>query len=73
MHLQRHHSRVCRKKHNSQAQRAFKTAPLYAVTNPEEAAPQDIWTTFTTFFESLWSPDGTTIQKAGMSYVYDDS
>jgi RHS repeat-associated protein len=89
--LQRHISRICRKKHkssattddsitkyahNAQAQRVFKTAPLYAVTNPEEAAPQDIWTTFTTFFESLWSPstnpDGTTVQKAGMSYAYDE-
>ena len=62
--------------HNSLAQRIFKTAPLYAVTNPEETAPQDIWTTFTTFFESLWSPstnpDGSTVQKAGMSYVYDE-
>jgi RHS repeat-associated protein len=78
MPLQRLNSRVCRKKYktHSQAQRVFKTAPLYAVTNPEEAAPQDIWTTFTTFFESLWSPstnpDGTTVQKAGMSYVYDE-
>jgi RHS repeat-associated protein len=62
--------------HNFQSQRVFKTAPLYAVTNPEEAAPQDIWALFTNFFESLWSPstnpDGTTVQKAGMSYVYDE-
>jgi RHS repeat-associated protein len=76
--LQHHKSRVCRKTHKSrcQAQRIFKTAPLYAVTNPEEAAPQDIWTAFTSFFESLWSPstnpDGSTVQKAGMSYVYDE-
>jgi hypothetical protein len=88
--LNRCHSRSFRKKHkssattddsitkyahNSQAQRIFKTAPLYAVTNPEESAPQDIWTTFTTFFERLWSPstnpDGSTVQKVGMSYVYD--
>jgi RHS repeat-associated protein len=31
---------------------------------------------FTAFFESLWSPstnpDGSTVQKAGMSYVYDE-
>jgi RHS repeat-associated protein len=76
--LQRHHLRVCCKTHKTriQAQRVFKTAPLYAVTNPEETAPQDIWTAFTTFFESLWSPstnpDGSTVQKAGMSYVYDE-
>jgi RHS repeat-associated protein len=76
--LQRYHSRVCRKKHktHSQAQRVFKTAPLYAVTNPEEAAPQSVLDAFAAFFESLWSPstnpDGTTVQKAGMSYVYDE-
>jgi RHS repeat-associated protein len=62
--------------HNSQAQRVFKTAPLYAVTNPEEAAPQSVLDAFAAFFESLWSPstnpDGTTVQKAGMSYVYDE-
>jgi RHS repeat-associated protein len=82
--LQCNHPRVCRKKyrsitkyaHNSQAQRVFKTAPLYAVTNPEEAAPQSVLDAFTAFFESLWSPstnpDGSTVQKAGMSYVYDE-
>jgi RHS repeat-associated protein len=59
--------------HNSQAQRVFKTAPLYAVTNPEESDPQDIWTAFTSFFESLWNPTTAATQKAGMSYVYDDS
>jgi RHS repeat-associated protein len=62
--------------HNSQAQRVFKTAPLYAVTNPEPTATPDVLALFTTFFESLWSPstnpDGTTVQKAGMSYVYDE-
>jgi YD repeat-containing protein len=62
--------------HNSQAQRVFKTAPLYAVTNPEPTATPDVLTAFTTFFESLWSPstnpDGSTVQKAGMSYVYDE-
>lgn len=79
--LQRHNSRICRKKHkihahNSQAQRVFKTAPLYAVTNPEPTATPDVLSAFTTFFESLWSPstnpDGSTVQKAGMSYVYDE-
>lgn len=53
--LQHHRSRVCHKtfKNRIQAQRVFKTAPLYAVTNPEESAPQDIWTAFTAFFEGL--------------------
>jgi RHS repeat-associated protein len=62
--------------HNSQAQRVFKTAPLYAVTNPEPTATPTVLAAFTAFFESLWSPatnpDGTTVQKAGMSYVYDE-
>jgi hypothetical protein len=48
---------------------------LYAVTNPEPTATPEILALFTAFFESLWSPstnpDGTTVQKAGMSYVYD--
>jgi RHS repeat-associated protein len=74
--LQRHKSRICRKKHIGLAQRVFKTAPLYAVTNLDPAAAQSTLDAFTTFFESLWSPstnpDGTTIQKAGMSYVYDE-
>ena len=77
--LRRHNSRVCRKKHNAhnaQAQRVFKTAPLFAVTNPDPAAPQSTLDAFTAFFESLWAPstnpDGTTVQKAGMSYVYDE-
>jgi RHS repeat-associated protein len=76
--LKRHKSRICRKKHkiDSQAQRIFKTAPLCAVTNPEPTATPEILALFTTFFESLWSPatnpDGTTVQKAGMSYVYDE-
>jgi RHS repeat-associated protein len=77
-------SHICRKKHksitkyahNAQAQRVFKTAPLYAVTNPEPTATPELLALFTTFFESLWSPatnpDGTTVQKAGMSYVYDE-
>jgi hypothetical protein len=75
-------SHICRKKHksitkyahNSQAQRVFKTAPLYAVTNPEPTATPEILALFTTFFESLWSPiTGTTAaaEKSGMSYVYD--
>jgi RHS repeat-associated protein len=89
--LQRHKSRVCRKKHksrattddsitkyahNAQAQRVFKTAPLYAVTNPEPSATPELLALFTTFFESLWSPttnpDGTSTQKSGMSYFYDE-
>jgi hypothetical protein len=85
--LQRHHSRVCRKKHkshvkkddsitkyahNAQAQRVFKTAPLFAVTNPTPTATQAVLDAFTTFFESLWSPTTATTQKAGMSYVYDE-
>ena len=79
--LQRHNKRVCNKKHkshahNAQSQRVFKTAPLFAVTNPDPAAPQTVIDAFTAFFESLWAPstnpDGTTVQKAGMSYVYDE-
>ena len=75
--LQRHHSRIFRKKlknraHNSQAQRVFKTAPLYAVTNPDPTATPSVLATFTAFFESLWSPTTATTQKAGMSYVYDE-
>jgi RHS repeat-associated protein len=62
--------------HNASAQRVFKTAPLFAVTNPDPAAPQSTLDAFTAFFESLWNPstnpDGTTVQKAGMSYVYDE-
>jgi RHS repeat-associated protein len=62
--------------HNAQAQRVFKTAPLFAVTNPEPTATPELLALFTTFFESLWSPatnpDGTTVQKAGMSYFYDE-
>jgi RHS repeat-associated protein len=62
--------------HNSQAQRVFKTAPLYAVTNPEPTATPELLALFATFFESLWAPctnpDGSTVQKAGMSYVYDE-
>jgi RHS repeat-associated protein len=87
MHQQRHNSRICRKKckvriktddsitkyaHNAQAQRVFKTAPLYAVTNPTATATQAVLDAFTTFFESLWSPTTATTQKAGMSYVYDE-
>ena len=89
--LKRHNSRVCHKRHksyvktddsitkyahNSQAQRVFKTAPLYAVTNPEPTATPELLALFTAFFESLWAPstnpDGSTVQKAGMSYVYDE-
>ena len=75
--LQHHRSRVCRKTHKSrtQTQRVFKTAPLYAVTNPEPTATPEILALFTAFFESLWSPiTGTTAaaEKAGMSYVYDE-
>jgi RHS repeat-associated protein len=62
--------------HNASAQRVFKTAPLFAVTNPDPTAPQSTLDAFTAFFESLWNPstnpDGTTVQKAGMSYVYDE-
>ena len=58
--------------HNSQAQRVFKTAPLYAVTNPPETATPSVLAAFTAFFESLWSPSTATTQKAGMSYVYDE-
>ena len=81
MPLQSLNSRVCHKKHksrahNSQAQRVFKTAPLYAVTNPEPTAPQSTLDAFTAFFEIHWSPstnpDSSTVQKAGMSYVYDE-
>jgi RHS repeat-associated protein len=78
--LQRHHSRVCRKKHksnahNSLSQRVFKTAPQYAVTNPAETAnpfTSSAWTTFTTYLESLWSPTTAATQKSGMSYLYDE-
>jgi RHS repeat-associated protein len=88
--VQHQNSRVCRKKHksrvktddsitkyahNSQAQRVFKTAPLYAVTNPEPTATPTVLAAFTAFFESLWSPiTGTTAaaEKSGMSYVYDE-
>jgi RHS repeat-associated protein len=62
--------------HNAQSQRVFKTAPLFAVTNPEPTATPTVLAAFTAFFESLWNPvtnpDGTTVQKAGMSYVYDE-
>ena len=58
--------------HNAQAQRVFKTAPLYAVTNPDPAAPQSTLDAFTAFFESLWNPTTTATEKAGMSYVYDE-
>jgi RHS repeat-associated protein len=85
--LQRHKSRVCRKKHksrvktddsitkyahNSLSQRVFKTAPQYTVTNPAETANPFIWSTFTTYLESLWSPTTAATQKSGMSYVYDE-
>ena len=74
--FQHHKSRICRKKHKSrsQAQRVFKTAPLFAQTNPDPTAPQTVIDAFTAFFESLWSPvTGTTAtaEKSGMSYVYD--
>jgi RHS repeat-associated protein len=62
--------------HNAQAQRVFKTAPLFALTNPDPAAPQSTLDAFTAFFESLWSPVTGTVaaaQKAGMSYVYDET
>jgi RHS repeat-associated protein len=62
--------------HNAQSQRVFKTAPLFAVTNPEPTATPTVLAAFTAFFESLWNPstnpDGTIVQKAGMSYVYDE-
>ena len=59
--------------HNHQGQRVFKTAPLYAQTNPDPAAPQSVLDAFSAFFESLWSPVTATAEKSGMSYVYDDS
>jgi RHS repeat-associated protein len=60
--------------HNALAQRVFKTAPLYAVTNPEPTATPTVLAAFTAFFESLWDPTSATTaaQKAGMSYVYDE-
>ena len=61
--------------HNSQAQRVFKTAPLYAVTNPADTATPSVLAAFTAFFESLWSPVTGTVaaaQKSGMSYLYDE-
>jgi RHS repeat-associated protein len=58
--------------HNSQAQRVFKTAPQYTVTNPAETANPFIWSTFTTYLESLWSPTTAAAQKSGMSYFYDE-
>jgi RHS repeat-associated protein len=70
--LQHHNPRVCRKRHNAQAQRVFKTAPLYAVTNPDPTATQTVIDAFTTFFESLWSPTTAAAQKSGMSYFYDE-
>jgi YD repeat-containing protein len=72
--LQHHKSIVCRKKHNSQAKRIFKTAPLYAVTNPDPTATPTVLAAFTAFLESLWDPTSatTTAQKSGMSYVYDE-
>jgi RHS repeat-associated protein len=50
---------------------------LFAVTNPDPAATPSVLAAFTAFFESLWNPstnpDGTTVQKAGMSYFYDEA
>jgi RHS repeat-associated protein len=66
---------ICRKKHNALSQRVFKTAPLFAVTNPTATATPTVLAAFTTFFESLWSPVTGTVaaaQKSGMSYVYDE-
>jgi RHS repeat-associated protein len=61
--------------HNVQSQRVFKTAPLFAVTNPDPAAAPSVLAAFTAFFESLWDPASATTaaQKAGMSYVYDET
>jgi RHS repeat-associated protein len=70
--LQHHNPRVCRKRHNAQAQRVFKTAPQYTVTNPAETANPFIWSTFTSYLESLWSPTTAAAQKSGMSYFYDE-
>jgi hypothetical protein len=76
--LQRNKSRICRKKHkdhvktddsitkyahNALSQRVFKTAPLFAQTNPDPTAPQTVIDAFTAFFESLWDPAPT--QTAG--------
>jgi RHS repeat-associated protein len=58
--------------HNALSQRIFKTAPLFAVTNPSPTATQAVLDAFNTFFESLWSPTTAATQKAGMSYVYDE-
>ncbi len=61
--------------HNAQAQRVFKTAPLFALTNPPASATQTVLDAFNTFFESLWSPVTGTVaaaQKSGMSYLYDE-
>jgi RHS repeat-associated protein len=60
--------------HNALAQRVFKTAPLFAVTNPDPTAAPTVLAAFTAFFESLWDPTSatTTAQKSGMSYVYDE-
>ena len=82
--LPHHNSWSCRKKHKSRVKtddsitkyahnhlglRVFKTAPLYAVTNP---APAESANPFLAFFESLWSPATTATEKSGMSYVYDE-
>jgi hypothetical protein len=50
--------------HNAQSQRVFKTAPLFAVTNPEPTATPTVLAAFTAFFESLWDPATATTQKA---------
>jgi RHS repeat-associated protein len=59
--------------HNAAAQRVFKTASLFAVTNPEPTATPSVLAAFTAFFESLWSPTTTATEKAGMSYFYDEA
>jgi hypothetical protein len=72
-------SNICRKKHksrattddsitkyahNAQSQRVFKTAPLFALTNPAASATPTVLAAFTTFFESLWSPVTGTVAAA---------
>ena len=68
--LQHQYSRICCKRrkyaHNSQAQRVFKTAPLFAQTNPDPTAPQTVIDAFTTFFESLWDPTVAAVEKVNV-------
>ena len=49
--------------HNAQAQRVFKTAPLFTQTNPDPTARQTVIDALTAFFESLWNPTTVATQK----------